>query len=122
MAQATKMDEKDKRKIVTFVGLCVHEWVKWDEIEPKGWGFAKFCKHCKEGCHLGEPQLDPTDPADMYGKIWPAFQEKGWQAVDEFLACDVFDGLGICEITPTLTSASLLAQALLDYIEQKEGE
>ena len=114
------MDEKDKRKIVEFVGL---EWIDYESCD----------RTCGGICHICDtPQLDPLDPADLYGKIWPAFEEKV-----EFFARQVDEhgyDIDIENRTPTslrdlalvdrigrlLTSPPNLAQALLEYIEGKE--
>ena len=104
------MNDKDKRLIVEKVGLCWHEWGE----KPHKDDFK--CSKCKENvCE----QLDPLDPADMYGKIIPAFK-KDWQNMDNLLGWSGFDGWGVCEIAPTLTSAPDLAESILEYFTEKE--
>lgn len=91
------MDNEGKRKIVEYVGLIQ-------------------CDCNKRNCNPYH-YLDPTKPADME-KIWKAFRVS--PQYDGFRR--VVEGWSTCDIMDVLTSAPDLAEALLEYIEQKEGE
>lgn len=105
------MTDEDKQYLVEKVGL------KWHE--PEG-----VCdRTCGGICHICDtpisPNLDPLDPADMYGKTWVAFKEKG-----EFYIWLIKKSRGKTTwwAWDILTSPPDLAQAMLEYFKEKEDE
>ena len=112
------MDDKGKDKIIAFVGLCNHDYLLKD-IAERGNSDSIKCYLCGESTKTLH-QLDPTDPADMYGKIWPAYIKKTKNEETNFV--DYVWDWQADDLIDLFTSPTDLAQALLDYIEQKEGE
>ena len=132
------MNEKEKRKIVEFVGL---EWHELKETYPYNHQTVSIFQICVCGwvmpdhtfsatdaetlytAHLQDKQLDPLDPADMYGKIWPAFTNMKEESFGQHFITDILikgkeiDVYDLVQGVYLLTSPPNLAQALLEYIE-----
>ena len=118
------MKDSDKRLIVEKVGLCWHEWGE----TPKNillWECIKCSETVKWN---GQYQLDPLDPADMYGKIWVAFvkMEAKCRKFLDWLNPEMGAGGYLmfkdCQVDVQYLNASDLAQAMLEYFNEKEGK
>jgi hypothetical protein len=122
------MKDSDKRLIVEFVGLEWHETQKTtipSEVIGQPENFICSCGFCVTWqyfeVHIKENQLDPLSPADMYGKIWPAFEEdsdKYYEFLD-WLGVVTKGTLSQASLVNLVTSPELLAQALLEYVKEK---
>lgn len=113
------MTNEDKRKLVEFVGL---KWHQQTGLNSCACGREDLCmeSHMYFTTTLHH-NLDPLDPADMYGKIWVAFRKMGDDYdFETFLL--VHHGSTIAIVLPILTSAPDLSQAMLEYIKEKENE
>lgn len=118
------MKEEDKRLIVEFCGLKWHKQDSSDSCtcgyEVQGWGkVPDMASH-----FVGNLNLDPLSPADMYGKIWPAFEDKEKFLQSHAIWRDVGGGGWIFPIETILMfmEAPDLANALLDFIKEKKDD
>ena len=114
------MTDKDKKFLIESVGLDWHERIL---TKP----YTCFCgeETSAVGIHIENNQLDPLDPADMYGKIWVAFrgQKQGNQSCfADFLKKRVRYSWGVASTLNLATSASDLAEAMLEYMKEKKVE
>ena len=105
------MKDEEKRELVEAVGLCWHCWAPNRE--------DVFCDKCGEESKE-KFQLDPLSPADMYGKIWVAFNEQNPEDGYRFLE-RLFKTQGWLSYAHTLTSAPDLAKAMFEYFRSKGG-
>ena len=103
------MTDKDKKYLIKKAGLCWHEM----GLTPKTWWECTKCGSAKVGNNL-----DPLDPADMYGKIWVAFANWHLMGFEQYMV-DKY-GNRFTYYFRTLTSAPDLAQAMLEYFKEKE--
>jgi hypothetical protein len=113
------MTDQDKRKIVEGVGLEWHEIVEvYKGIGVNDSTYVCCCGYKTTSITARDfhipTQLDPLDPGDMYGKIWPAFMH-GYDFLDK-----LFQREGIYGLSHILTSPPDLAKSLLDYFNSKE--
>ena len=113
------MTNSDKRYLVEKAELYWCEKIQEDD----GWYKCSCGMWSTKGnfhLHIAK-QLDPLDPADMYGKIIPAIKDltdHTWEGFVVFLNHRI-TGWSIEDI---LTSSSKLTQVMLEYFKEKENE